>query len=247
MTISNAIRSKVEEFPEGYVFKATDFDFEPEKRQAVSKTLQRLAKAGIIKAISKGKYYKPRISIFGPLKPSPAQMAREFYVKDGKIIGYPTGMTVFSHYALTTQISGKIEIGTNKPRKPIKSGITNISFIRQKNTITEENVEILMILDVLRFINDIPATTADKACRRMTYVIRDLSDDKKKMLVDCAMNYSQSVRALCGAILELNGVDESLLSELRKTISGASKTRYPIYDDTLPTKKNWRIYEPARK
>lgn len=247
MSISSAIRSSIDRFPENFVFGASDFSFGPQQRQAVTKTLQRLVQTNAIKTLSKGRYYKPKRTIFGTLKPAPAQVAREFLIKSGKPIGYLTGSSVFSQYSLTTQISSKIQVGTNTYRQPVKRSGYTISFVLQANPISEENIEVLSILDCIRFIKKIPATTVDEACSRLIYLIKGLGKDKKILLIDNAFRYSQSTRALCGAILEYVGFDSVLLDKLKETISGASKSLYAIFPATLPTKLNWRIYEPTRK
>lgn len=247
MTIAKQIKSIIQSFPDDYVFGADDFDFDLQQRQAVSKTLQRMVRNGEISTLAKGKYYKPRTTVFGQLKPSPAQIAREFIFKDGKRVGYLTGTAAFSRFSLTTQISSKIQIGTNKYRMPKKRDGYDISFVVQSNEINEGNIEVLSILDCLRFIKRIPATTTKEACKRIISVIADLSEQQKTLMVQCAMGYSPTVRALCGAILEYVGGDEALTGPLRKSLSGASKYRYNIPAEILPTSLNWRIYEPAQK
>ncbi len=247
MTIAKQIKSIIQSFPDDYVFGADDFDFDLQQRQAVSKTLQRMVRNGEISTLAKGKYYIPRTTMFGPLKPSPAQIAREFIFKDGRRVGYLTGTSAFSRFSLTTQISSKIQIGTNKYRQPKKRDGYDISFVMQANEINEDNIDVLTILDCLRFIKKIPATTTKEACKRIISVISDLPNSQKALMAQCAMGYSPSVRALCGAILEYVGENEVLTGTLRKSLSGASKYWYNIPAEILPTSLNWRIYEPTRK
>ena len=247
MTIAKQIKETIRTFPDDYVFGADDFDFTLQQRQAVSKTLQRMVRSGEISTLAKGKYFKPRQTIFGSLKPSPAQIAKEFIFKNGKRVGYMTGVAAFSQFSLTTQISSKIQIGTKQYRHPIKRNGYDISFIVQPNEINDDNVDVLCILDCLRYIKRVPATTTSEACKRMISVIAELPEQKKTLLVQCAMEYSASVRALCGAVVEYVSNDETLTEPLRRSLSGATKYRYDIPSEILPTSLNWRIYEPARK
>ncbi len=245
MTIAEQIRDQIARFNKDYVFTASDFDIQ--NKGAVVKSLQRLASAGEIFKLAKGKYYKPRSTEFGTLKPSAYQIAKDFIEDNGKIIGYITGYTSYNAMGLTTQISSQIQIGTNKYRRTIKRDRYMISFIVQPNKITSNNIGILRILDAIRFIREIPATTPNEACLRLKEIIKALEDDQVGLLVKCALNYTNYVRALCGAILEDISCDNKLLMQLHASISSVTRYKLPISDSALPTKQNWNIYEPTRK
>jgi hypothetical protein len=91
---------------------------------------------GKIAKMSKGKFYKPETSNFGALLPSKYQVVKDFIEKDGKLIDYMTGYSVYNELLLTTQIASVIQIGTNKYRRPMKRGNYRISFVLQPNVIT---------------------------------------------------------------------------------------------------------------
>lgn len=247
MTVAKKIKQYVAELPDDYMFVASDMECDVSERGAVSRALQRMAQRGELSKLSSGKFYKPRKTVFGELKPSPMQLVKDFLVKNGEVVGYLTGMSVLSQYSLTTQISSKIEIGTNEYRGPLQRDGFDISFVLQRNKITKDSIEMLKILDCLKFINKIPATSPDEACRRMIFVIRDLSDEEKSRMAEYALKYSPYVRALCGAILEEVGCSGEIKDKLKKSLSGVSKYRLDISETTLPTKKNWRIYAPSRR
>lgn len=247
MNISKEIRKKIVVFPDDYVFKASDFEMESQNQSAVVKALNRMAATGEISKLSKGKFYKPRKTQFGELKPSAYQIAKDYIERDGKLIGYITGYSAYNALGLTTQISSYIQIGTNKSRRAVKRDKYTISFILQQNTITKKNIEILRILDAIRFIREIPATTPNEACIRLKEIIKDLNDEQKEMLVKCSLKYTNYVRALCGAILEDIGYDGNSLDSIRKSLNGVTNYHLPISESVLPNKQNWRIYEPARK
>lgn len=220
---------------------------ESQNQSAVVKALNRMAATGEISKLSKGKFYKPRKTQFGELKPSAYQIAKDYIERDGKLIGYITGYSAYNALGLTTQISSYIQIGTNKSRRAVKRDKYTISFIMQQNTITKKNIEILRILDAIRFIREIPATTPNEACIRLKEIIKDLNDEQKEMLVKCSLKYTNYVRALCGAILEDIGYDGNSLDSIRKSLNGVTNYHLPISESVLPNKQNWRIYEPARK
>ncbi len=69
-------------------------------------------------------------------------------------------------------------------------------------------------------------------------------DDEKKILVKCTLQYTSYER--CGAILENTGCDKELLGIIRKSLNGITEYKLPLSASVLPTKQNWKIYEPTR-
>ena len=247
MNITKEIKRKIATFSDDYVFAASDFELGLQNQSAVVKALNRMTASGEITKLAKGKFYKPRKTQFGDLKPSAYQIAKDYIERDGKLIGYITGYSAYNALGLTTQISSYIQIGTNKSRRAVKRDKYTISFILQQNTITKKNIEILRILDAVRFIREIPGTTPDEACVRLKEIVKDLNENQKAMLVRCSLKYTNYVRALCGAMLENIGCDDSLLEYVRKSLNGVTNYYLPISESVLPNKQNWRIYEPTRK
>ena len=247
MNITKEIRKRISNFADDYVFTASDFDFAADNQAAVVKALNRMAKSEEISKLSKGKFYKPRKTQFGELRPSAYQIAQDYIEKDGKLIGYITGYSAYNALGLTTQISSYIQIGTNQYRRSVRRDKYTISFIKQPNPITKKNVEILRILDAIRFIREIPATTPDEACLRLKEIIRNLDDKQREVLIRCLLKYTNYVRALCGAMLEDIGCDSNLLVTIKNSLNGVTEYKLPISESVLPTKQNWKIYEPSRK
>jgi hypothetical protein len=241
MKIIEQITSAIDRFPTDFVFTYTDVAVERGKEATIVKSLNRLAAADVITKLSKGKYYKPRQTQFGALKPSPYQITKDFIEKDSKLIGYLTGYSVFNDLGLTTQISNTLQIGTNKYRRAVKREIYTISFIVQPNTITKDNIGLLRILDAVRLIKEIPATTPNEACTRLKEIFRELTPEKRAKLTNLALQYTNSVRALCGAILESVGTEQVLLDKLQKSLNGVTDYKIPISENILPTKTKWRL------
>ena len=96
MIVANQIKTKIESFPEGYVFSLADFDLKGSSEIALAKLLSRMATKGEICRASKGKYYKPRNTIFGMIGPAYNELVKEFLIKDGIMVGYVTGTAAFS-------------------------------------------------------------------------------------------------------------------------------------------------------
>ena len=241
MKTVDIIEDRINKFSKNYVFTYSDFSVEVEDENTVERTLNRLTKQGKISKLSKGKFYKSRKTEFGISKPPIKQIVKDLLEKDGKLVGYLTGYSVYNSLYLTTQISNTLQIGVNKYRRAIKRGQYKISFILQPNVISKNNIELLQILDAVRFINEIPATTPDEACMRLQQIFKELSPEKQKRLAKLSLKYTNYVRALCGAMLEQIGAETILLNKLKKSLQGITTYKIPISERVLPTKIKWNI------
>lgn len=241
MKVSDKIANTIDRLPVDYIFTSNDFDIEVTSKAAVVKALNRMAASGKISKISKGRFYKPRKTQFGALKPTTYQIAKDFLEKNGELIGYISGYSAFNHIGLTTQVPSTLHIGTNKYRRAVKRGMYTISFIVQPNKITKKNIELLRLLDAIRFIKEIPATTPDEACARLISIVSQLTEEKKMALATLVLKYTPYVQALCGAILEMSGADSSTLLKIINSINPVTEYSIPISEVTLPNKKKWRI------
>lgn len=157
-----------------------EFNVPMQYQGALVKALNRLTEQGTLQRLSKGKYYKPRKTIFGTLKPVPEEITKDFLEKNGKLVGYITGNSAFASMGLTTQITSSILIGTNRYRNPLTRGDYVISFLQQRNPITEENFPLLRILDALKFIKEIPASSPDSIVVQLGNIICTLSKAEQK-------------------------------------------------------------------
>ncbi|NDV66297.1 DUF6088 family protein [Bacteroides sp. 224] len=238
MLIADQIKEKLNSTPDGVVFTLKDFKVEPQYEAALVKLLSRFVAKGELEKLSKGRYYKPRKTIFGTLKPASSEIAKDFLEKDGKLIGYITGTAAFATMGLTTQITSSIMIGSNKYRRPLKRGEYNISFLLQPNEITEQNIRLLRILDAIRLIREIPAVTPDECILRLGELIKNIPKQEQQIFCELAISYTPYVRALLGAIMEQNNINTY---NLKASLSGVTTYKLPISDDVLLTKQNWNI------
>lgn len=240
MKIADVIRSKIGRFAKGYVFTYTDFIDEVESREGLVKALNRLAASGEIAKLAKGKYYKPERSPFGDLGPDQSQVVKDLLERDGKIEGYLTGTSVYNKLGLTTQVSNTIQIGRNEVRSPIKRGKYSISFVKQKNNITKENVPILQLLDAIRFIRKIPDSKIDTNCRAIQSLVASLSRKDLEVMARLALKYPPSTRALLGTILtELEMVEVS--KKLKKSLNPITTYKMPGVAEAFSSASEWNI------
>lgn len=240
MKSAEYIKFSIDRLPKGYVFIYVDFITEVSRKEAVIKTLNRMAVSGKIVKLAKGKYYKPEITVFGNLQPNQAQVVKDLLENDGKIIGYLTGYSIYNQLGLTTQVSNIIQIGKNDVRPSFKRGRYTISFIKQKNAITKINIPMLQILDAIRYIKKIPDATIISTCKRLLAILKNLPVNDKTTIVKLALKYSPSTRALLGALLEEIGTKQ-LTESLKKSLNPITVYKLSGVNKIVTTAKKWNI------
>lgn len=240
MKTTDYLAYSIDRLPRGYVFTYADFMEEVKNKEAVIKALNRMVSAGKINKLSKGKYYKPEKTTFGELAPPQYQIVKDLLEEDGKVTGYLTGYSIYTKLGLSSQIGNLIQIGKNEVRPEFKRGRYKISFVRQRNTITKENIPLLQLLDAMRYVKKIPDATIPGSCRRFIELISQLNASEVKTLVRLSQKYPPSCRALLGAILQQLGIAE-FLSELRKSLNPITQYQLPGSGDVLSYAQNWNI------
>lgn len=241
MTAARKIEEKVNSIGSGVVFSIGDLGLPKEWWDNIRVKLSRMVEKGKIKKISKGRFYKPRKSLFGDLSPDLNELAKDL-VKDekGKPIGYLTSYSVWNSMSLTTQVSNVLVIGTNKRTNPKKRGVYSIRFLLQPNKITKENIFLLQILDAIKFIRKIPDSSISSSILGLKSLIGKLDDKEIPILIKLAAKYPPRVKALLGAMLEDMGYG-SLVSALRESLNPGTYYDLRLKNNTLPNKTNWNI------
>ena len=238
--MTDIINNTISKFTYGYVFTARDFPIDVSKQKTINKILENLEKAGEIRRLSKGRFYKTKTTRFGELLPDSYQIVKDLLTNNGKLVGYITGYQIFNDFLLTTQMSAILQIGTNREKKQIKRGYYRICFVKQWNTITKENIPLLQLLDCLRFFKIIPDAMPEDSCKRLLTLFSKLSDSQRNKIKKLALKYPPQTIALLGAILEILNPDEDM-EILRKALN--FQTFYQLYipQDILPTQQKWNI------
>lgn len=240
MKTSEYISLTIDRLPKGYIFTYADFITEVNKKEAIIKALNRMVASGKIMKLAKGKYYKPETTPFGSLLPDQKQVVKDLLEENGKVIGYLTGYSIYNQLGLTTQVSNTIQIGRNQIRPNFKRERYTISFIKQKNTITKENIPLLQILDALRYIKKIPDAGIESSCRRFLSIIKELTENEKSTLVRLALKYPPVTRALLGAMLEQLQQTE-ITQALFKSLNPITKYKLSGISKVLSATEKWNL------
>ncbi len=241
MKTSDYIRDKIERLPKGYVFTYADFITEVNKKEAIIKSLNRMVAVSKIAKLSKGKFYKPEQTPFGDLMPDQKQVVKDLLEKEGRIlIGYLTGYSIYNQLGLSTQVGSIIQIGCANIRPATQRGRYKIVFVKQKNTITKENIPLLQILDAIKYIKKIPDATLANSCKRFMSILKELPQEVLSSLIKLSLKYPPATRALLGALLDaINGnIDTSIL---QKSLNPITSYKFGITKKVVPTVNKWNI------
>ena len=238
--MTDIIKNTINTFSYSFVFTPKDFPINPQKQASVNRVLNNMVVAGQIRRLCKGRFYKPHITDYGESLPDIFEIIKDLIEKDGKQIGYITGHTVFNDLKLTVQPCNILHIGTSKVKKAIKRGNYQIHFIEQKNVITKDNIQMLQLLDCLRFFKIICDATPNQVCKQLLYSLKNLDDKQKSEIKLLAINYTPQAIALLGAMLEtLNSNEDTTM--LQSALNPQTTYKLGISDNVLLNKKKWNI------
>lgn len=141
---------------------------------------------------------------------------------------------------LTTQVSKTIQIGKSQVRPNFKRERYTISFVKQKNTITKENIPLLQLLDAIRYIKKIPDANVENSCKRFAAIIKNFSDKEINTLIRLALKYPPATRALLGALLDQ--LQQAKAAEpLFKSLNPITKYKLAGATKATSTTEKWNI------
>jgi hypothetical protein len=241
MKVAEQIREQIKKIPKSEPFGYDALDIAPEDFFTAAKALERLVKKGEIKKVSKGVFYKPEMSIFGAMPPNYDSILKNYLYKNNKRVGYVTGDVLYNALHLSTQMAFRTKIATNRSLKKIEISWLKTYAVKAYVEVTEENYQLLGILDVLKDIKKIADTSTKDAIRILVPQIRVLAKEEIENLIQFALQYPPRVRALLGAIIENTFNNTFDLIPLNKSLNPSTTFKLPIKTTDLPTIQNWSI------
>jgi hypothetical protein len=240
MSLAIRIRNRVSELTDGTTFKYADLGIERNEYQTAAKVLERMQANDLIRKTTKGVFYKPKQSVFGEITPNYGDQLKLYLFENGKRIGYETGVSLYNKMGLTTQMAYQIKIASRSKRIFINRGALKASAVKSYAEVTEDNYQLLGLLDAIKDIKAIPDCSITKAVAIIRSKIQSLSESQLNELIKYALFYPSRVRALLGAILE-NSNNYSKIDVLKESLNPLTKIKLGISENELPTIKNWNI------
>ncbi|MFA5418160.1 MAG: DUF6088 family protein [Bacteroidales bacterium] len=241
MALAKQIRNRIKQLPEGKTFGYDDLRVARKFYTTAAKAMERLQKEGLIKKVSKGVFYKPEQTVFGELKPDYSELLRPYLFENGKRVAYETGTLLYNRFGLTTQMAFRIKIASRGKRITINRGTLKADAVKSYANVTDSNYEILGLLDAFKDIKRIPDCSVAQAIRRLSAILKGLSEKQTGSLLKYTLVYPPRVRALVGAVLQNNGYTEKVLEKLKGSLNPLTTIKIGLKETELPTKTNWYI------
>jgi len=237
LSVAKITRDFVSNINDAKVFTYSDIPCE--NKPSIAIELSRLFKKGIIKKISKGKFYKPKKRVFGEVGPSSNDKIKS-YLNSIDSKAYETGSNSFRKLGLTTQISNETTIATTKSYRKIKIDNINLKFIPKRVDVNDDEIYLIQILDAIKDIKRIPGTTPNEVVKYLKDIIKKESLENQNKLTKFALKYTPRTRAILGAILKEIG-NKNCAYELKSTLNQMTNYKIRIDDDVIKDKKYWKF------
>ena len=226
--------------PVGITFKYQQLGISNNEYGAAAKAIERLIARKIIKRIAVGVFYKPKKTVFGELKPGEEERLRPYLFVGENRIAYITGTALYNRMGLTTQVPGDIRVASKL--KEIRTRIGNINVRRVKSyvDVTDENYQLLEILDALKDFKQIPDLDKKIAVKQIMAALASLENKDCLQIVRYGLDYPPRTRALLGALLETVSADMDL-EPLAQSLNPLTVYDLGITPDILSTAGKWNI------
>lgn len=239
MGVSSKIQQQIEGFSEGRTFGYAQLNVERQEFMAAAKALERMRSKGTIRRLSPGLFYKPVQSVFGELLPAEDQILHAYLFDKGKRIAYLTGTALYNQLGLTTQIPATMRIASQQKRIAISIGTIQAKAVKSYVAVTDENYQLLGLLDALKDFNAIPDLDKASAIDILKNNILDLKPEQTRLLIACALAYPPRVRSFLGALLELT-MPELDISKLKNSLNPLSVFHFGL-NDLIATAGQWKL------
>ena len=238
-------------FKEGEIFTLHELsELTKVKKSSLSWIISDAIELTLIDRIGRGKYYIPKKTRFGTLKPSDSNIIQfvvdEIYKNTGSR-PYFASNTIYQKLGLTTQVSNEVFLISNRYNKSkIEIGNILINILPFKGNWSKKQVRYLEILYAIDNIKDVPDTNIEESYKILFSHVKKLSTKEIIQLIECSILFKASARALLGTMVSQLGY-KIASDKLRDTIGLESKFYCKINDNIIDKKIKtlWRIYEPA--
>lgn len=230
--VASSLRAHIERGGER-VWKFEDFKNYP--TAAVVKELSRLVKLGKLKRLSKGIYYRSKITSFGESKPNLTELKK--YAQKKKRI-FPSGLSASNLLGLTSQNPQIAEVSTSSssiPRKLIGEKIViNSRRPSAWSKLTEKEASVLDFLRGKALATDLESKEVIKR------VLNILSEDNiYEHLLKVSSTEPPRVRAMLGALGEKLNKPDQVLQKLKESLNPLSKFDFGNLSE-LQNASNWQ-------
>jgi len=213
-------------------------DFRGASFVAVAQALSRLTRAGELQRLSKGVYYRPRTTAFGPSTPNPADVRR---LAEHDWTVFPAGVPAANLLGFTTQASARSEVATSGlslPRKLV--GGDTVVHTRRPAAWARLTTSEAALLDLLRRGARTSELPPEETVRRTLALFAE--PGRFERLARVAPHEPPRVRAILGAIGEQIGTRRVVLDRLRDSLNSLSRFDFGLLAG-LSSARRWHAKE----
>ncbi|WP_162428198.1 DUF6088 family protein [Pontibacter pudoricolor] len=239
-SIMQLVREKVKQTPPGQLLTYADFKLKDSHFEALAAALSRLAKQGMLERLGRGRYYKPKETIFGNIQPTEKVLIDKLKVSGSKVKGYESGIGLYNQLGLTTQVAQEVTLMTKKQRRTARFGKTKVRFMQSPTDFKAPDIDKLQLLDALRDFKKIPDRNSAQIIAILRKHLTALTEREQKRLVQLALDYNPATRALLGALLAQLGQLEKAI-KLKQSLNPLTSYKLGIPEAVLPNAKDWNI------
>ncbi len=231
-TTTNLVRRRIEGGGERFWQFA---DFRDLPFSAVAQALSRLTRSGLLRRLSRGVYFRPRQTAFGESLPNVAALQA---LANEKSPVFPAGLAAANLLGFSTQSPRAAEVATTASSLPrALVGEATIVHTRRPAAWKRLSREDAALLDFLRQAGHTSELPPEETARLT--LARLAADGRYARLLRAATTEPPRVRALLGALGELQGADAKSLTKLRRSLNPLTRFDFGMFA-WLPTATAWQ-------
>ena len=148
--------------------------------------------------------------------------------------------SIFQNNDIHFYIDQNAEKSQNLLIKSVKIDNINLKFVPKRVDVKVEDIYLLQILDAIKDIKKIPATTPSQSFVYLKNLIEKESSENQIKLTKYAKKYTPRTKALLGAILKELGNNECAY-ELKDSLNALTTFKLDISSEIIKDKKYWNI------
>lgn len=189
------------------------------------KTLERMSKQGTLVHLTKGLYYRPKMSRFGIIPISEKEIVSH-YTDGGK--GIVIGYRLYNQKGLTTQISKRIEVLSSEISGQ-KKNIHNVSVTNSGIALTKKTIPVIETMEILQNYRSIEDIKKSALAAYMKEFIAGYSDTDTVFVLK-NRKYKKSTIAFLESFLNFFEIENTLNQFLSALSSYAIPTMEEFYE-----------------
>jgi hypothetical protein len=213
-------------------------DFRDQPFTAIAQTLSRLTRNGTLERLSKGVYYCPRSTAFGPSRPSPTAIKK--LAERTKSI-FPSGATAANLLGFSTQTPRRSELATSSLSLPKKLiGAETRVHVRRPVAWKSLSETEAALLDFLRRGGKTSELSAQRTIQKALTLLA--TDRHLERLLKVTDSEPPRVRALLGALAEELERDPNARMRLHASLNPLSRFDFGEFASLTHARK-WQAKE----